>query len=379
MYKIAIASDSFKGSLSSMQIASILARAFAEYPEFAVKKIPIADGGEGTLAVLAASLEGQIIKIRTTSPLPAKKTTAEYLVFYENDKKCAIIELAQTAGLQLIANDEKKPLLTTTYGVGEMINAALSMHCERIYITLGGSVTCDGGIGMAQALGYKFAGIEDKICTGRDLNNITGISIPLARKRLLQKTEFVMLADVTNPLFGENGAAKIYAPQKGADKNAVNILENGIINLNNTARAVFGFDAAAFEGAGAAGGAGAGGVYFLNAEIKNGISEILRIIDFPDRIKDCDAVITGEGKVDSQTASGKAITGIIAEAKRQNKLTIVVAGSIELTQSQLQQQIGADLYFPLCHEPATLNECIENAEVLLYRIGITIARYLKAQ
>lgn len=325
--KVVVAPDSFKGSLSAADVVEACVMAFMiESPETEIIRLPLADGGEGTVDALSGYFGGERIMVEVAGPL-GKKVKAHYLL----DRKTgtALMEMAQAAGLVLLNKKERNPMLTSTYGVGEMIKDALDRGCRRIYMGIGGSATNDGGMGMLTALGCRFLdekGKELRGCGG-DLSKVTDICLSKLDSRL-EETSFVIACDVDNPFYGTRGAAVVFAPQKGADKAMVESLDNGMWNYAEVISSKLGKDIAALSGAGAAGGLGGAFIAFLNARLRQGIEMILDAIGFDRKIVGADWVITGEGSVDRQTLMGKTLYGVLKRSTLQGIPVVVLAGNV---------------------------------------------------
>lgn len=359
--KIILAPDSFKGTFSSIDIIKHLQRGISKYfPEAEVIKIPMADGGEGTIEAVFEALRGRIITTEVCGPLGGK-TEAKLLI----KEDIAVIEMAQAAGITLLKEAERNPLKTTTYGVGEMILKALDYGVKEIIIGIGGSATNDGGIGMAQALGVSFSSISGKEIGfgGSFLKDIKSISIDHMDPRL-KDTKFTVICDVTNPLTGATGATYTYGPQKGADQEMLELLEEGMLHYNDTLKEHFGKDMNEVKGAGAAGGLGAGLVAFLNAKLQPGVDTILDLVKFDDIVMDADLIITGEGRFDGQSLYGKVPVGVAKRSLQSKGKTIVLAGSIGDVPEGLERY-GIDAVVSTIDKPMALEEVFAKAEVLL--------------
>ena len=321
MKKIVVASDSFKGTISSKEIADIYEDVVKEKGlDIEVIKVALADGGENTLEVFSTHFSnGQYRYLEVTGP-NFNKVNAKYFTY--ND--IAVIELAQAAGLPLVI--EKNVKITTTFGVGELILDAYKNGYKKFYVALGGSATNDGGCGLLSALGVKFfnGDKEEFVPVGETLNQIKSID---SSALLIKDAHFTILSDVKNPMFGEKGAAHIFSKQKGATPEDIELLDTNLRYLNNLFVKYTGKHVENIEGSGAAGAAAAGILTFLNAEIVSGIDTILDIIDFKFIIKDADYVITGEGRLDYQSFDGKLISGVLKITKEMNIPTICVCGS----------------------------------------------------
>lgn len=320
---ILICPDSFKGTLTSIQVCNLIESAIKEKsPDCNITKLPVADGGEGLCEALYSSVGGEKIQVKTKNPFNADMI-AEYVAL---NNETAVIEMAACAGLPLAGN-RANPLYTTTYGVGLMIKDAYERGFKNILLGLGGSATNDCGIGMANALGFDFLDAKgngiDPI--GKNLINIEKILLP--KERL--KINITAACDVKNPLYGENGAAYVFAPQKGASKDDVILLDKGLEHIAKIIKRDLNIEISDISEAGAAGGLGAGTIAFLNGKLKSGIDIVLDTIGFDEKLKNCDAVITGEGKFDSQSAQGKVISGVCNKARLYNKPVFALCGCME--------------------------------------------------
>lgn len=320
MRKIVICPDSFKGTLSSIEIANTVAEAFMSVSDsFKTECVAVADGGEGTVEALGA----EKIILDVTGPHFNKIHS-----FYGILKDTAVIELAAAAGLPM--TEPLNPMVTTTYGAGELIKDALDKGIRKFIVALGGSSTNDCGCGIAAALGVKFYNCrgESFVPTGGTLIDVEKIDMSCLDERIGQSS-FCSMCDITNPLCGEKGAAYVFGPQKGADENTVLLLDRGLRHLSDIIRRQMGIDISELCGAGAAGGCGGGLFAFLNSELKKGIDVLLDAADFDSLIRDADLVITGEGKFDSQSVDGKAVSGIAMRAKKANVPVVVLAGAAD--------------------------------------------------
>lgn len=324
MKKCVIIPDSFKGSLSSIEVCNIIKEKVNEFfPKCNAIMIPIADGGEGTVDTFVYSLKAEKVNLKV------KNAFGEVIdVYYGRIKNKAIIEVAQVVGL-VSAEGRENPSTTSTYGVGEIISHAIEHGCNEIFIGLGGSCTNDCGVGAASALGtvFKNKNGEEFIPVGKNLNDIEYIDISKTLEKL-KNCKVTAMCDIDNPMYGENGAAFVFAPQKGADENMVKMLDNNLRALSEKIKKNLNKDVSNIKGSGAAGAFGAGVCAFFNGELKSGIEIILDLIDFDNLISDADIIFTGEGQIDSQSLNGKVVIGISKRAKKQNIPVIVVAGSI---------------------------------------------------
>ncbi|NLZ70010.1 MAG: glycerate kinase [Clostridiaceae bacterium] len=326
MRKVILIPDSFKGTLSSATAGAIMAEQVRRFFPAAERiVIPVADGGEGTVAAFLAAVGGEAIEFVGQDPYGVPLTST-YAILPDG---AAVVELAASAGLTLIDEAERNPELTTTYGVGMQIRDAIERGCRRILVGLGGSATNDLGVGAAAACGLKFYDADGRefLPTGGNLERIARIDAAAAR-RLLDGVEVVAICDITNPLYGESGAAYVFAPQKGADPEMVARLDRNLRWAADVIKRELGIDIAAMPGAGAAGGAGGGLAAFFGAELRSGIDVLLDTVGFDDLLTDCDAVFTGEGRVDGQTLGGKAVLGVARRSKARGVPVIVVAGDL---------------------------------------------------
>lgn len=327
LMKITLAFDSFKGSLSSREVADAFKLGFHKViPDACFTIVSIADGGEGTTEALITTLQGESVDIAVSNPL-GMPVVARYGII--DNGATAVMEMAAASGLTLLCPHERNPRLTSTYGTGEMIAHALDRGCRNFLIGIGGSATNDGGTGMLRALGYRFLDKSGNPLTGGGeiLEHIATIDDSNAH-RYLNEARFTIACDVTNPLYGAEGAAYVYAPQKGADEAMLLQLDNGLRNYARIIENYTGHDIASMPGAGAAGGMGAGFKAFLNARLERGIEMVLNAMHFDLLIADSNLVVTGEGRIDRQTIMGKAPSGVLQAAQAHNIPTIAVGGSV---------------------------------------------------
>lgn len=365
--KIVVAVDSFKDCLSSKEISDTIENTLKSLDKnINIEKITIADGGEGTVEALKESVDTTLLECIVENPL-GKKVKAKYGLF--PNKKEAIIEMASASGIQLLAAEERNPLYTSSYGTGELILDAINRGVKKIYLGIGGSSTNDCGLGMMQALGVEIYDETGKIVrvSGKDLKRIKRIDVQNIKKEVLE-TEFIIICDVNNPLYGENGAAYIYGPQKGATPEIVKELDGGLINVCGILNNNFKMDINSIPGVGAAGGMGAATIAFFNSKLKSGIDVILDFNKFEEKIKDADLIITGEGKIDSQTINGKVISGIVKRA--QNKKIIAIAGNVTLDAEKLNQE-GVACIISIQNSPISLKDALNkyNAkEMIAYNV-----------
>lgn len=358
--KILVAIDSFKGSLSSVEVSNAIETGIKEADaSIEVIKAPMADGGEGTVEAIVSSTKGEIIHTKVHDPL-GREIDAYYGIL--GNGKTAVIEMALASGITLLKEEEKNPLITTTYGTGELILDALNRGCRDFIIGIGGSATNDGGSGMAEALGVKF--LDDKKkkidCCGGDLSNLKSIDISNIDKRI-KESKFVVACDVDNPLWGVNGASYVYGPQKGASDDMVVKLDSALYNYNEIIKKDLGKNVGEVKGSGAAGGLGAGILAFLDGELKSGINIVMKKINLEEKIVESDLVITGEGKIDDQTKNGKVPYGVAKLSKKYDKKVIVIAGSIE-DEGYINHKYGLDAIFSIINYPLSLKEVL-NKEI----------------
>ena len=323
--KYLIMPDSFKGTMDSIEVCEIMKSAVLEKnPGAEVVTVPVADGGEGTVDCFLSAFGGEKKTVTVTGPY-GKKVQAAYGITGDT----AIIEMAAASGFALTDNGMRDPSAATTFGVGELVRAAVESGCSRIILGLGGSCTNDGGAGMAAALGtvfYDEAG-RSFVPTGRNLDRISRID-KTASDRLLGNVAIEAMCDIDNPLYGPRGAAYVFAPQKGADEAMVRALDGNLKKYAETVKAETGADISELAGGGAAGGTGAGAYVFLGARLRQGIDVILDMLGFEELIKDCRVIFTGEGSFDSQSLGGKVAVGISRRAMKSGIPVIVVAGSV---------------------------------------------------
>jgi len=363
--KILVSADKYKGCLSAVEVCSIIKKSILGVDStIDIVVRPIADGGEGTVSTLVDSLGGRYINLEVTGPL-GEPVKARFGIIGDYT---AIIEMASASGLVLVPPDKRNPMETTTYGTGELIKKALDMGCKRIITGVGGSATNDGGLGMAQALGYKFYDREGRELGrgGKELINLYRIDKSYIHP-LISSCKFEVAVDVINPLTGKTGAAYVYSPQKGADSKMVSELERGLENFASVVKSQLGVDVKEVKGAGAAGGLGAGLFAFLNAEIRNGIDAIIEAIGLEENIKDADLVITGEGAMDMQTFFGKGVYGVAKLAKKYNKPVITINGSVLVERNKIDKELSnlTDGNFSIINRPMSLEQAIKQAGELL--------------
>jgi len=354
---ILIAIDSFKGSLSTNDLASAIEEGINEVSlTHLIKKIPIADGGEGTCETLISGLGGKKVKVVVKNPL-FQLIEAEYGILENNT---AIIEMAKSSGLTLIPEELQNPMNTTTFGVGEMIKDALSKGCREFIIGIGGSATNDGGIGMLNALGFDFYDKDDNLLSpiGSSLLSIARIDDSNVTEDV-KTSKFLVACDVDNPIYGLTGAAHVYGKQKGASKEEIHLLDQGLRNFTKIIFETFKKDISTIKGAGAAGGLGGGFKGFLNSVLRPGIDIIFDSLHLERYIEECDIVITGEGKLDFQTVMGKAPIGIAKLASKHNKPVIAIAGSVG-DDAYNAHKYGVTSMFSIMDGPMSLDQAMDH-------------------
>ena len=352
--KIVVAPDSFKGSLTAVEVSDAIEQGVREiFPEAEIVKIPMADGGDGTVQCLVNATGGEILREKVTGPL-GDEVWASYGIL--GDKKTAVIEMAEASGLTLVPENKRNPLITTTYGTGQLIKFALDQGCRKMIIGIGGSATNDVGAGMVQALGAKLLDKEGEEIGfgGGELKKVFRIDTKYLDNRL-SETEVLIASDVSNPLCGPKGAARVYGPQKGATPEMIKKLDESLAYFAEIIKRDLNKDIKDILGAGAAGGLGAGLMAFLDAELKPGIEIIIEIVKLEQAIKDADLVITGEGKIDSQTIYGKAPIGVAKIAKKYNIPVIAVAAIIG-DDADIVHQHGIDNLIKVSEPPMSLTE-----------------------
>jgi len=366
--KIIIAPDKFKGSLTGMEFCKAVEEGVKDIiPNTDIIWLPLADGGDGTIEVANFYLKGQIVNVVVNNPFfePIK---ASYL--YSESSKTAFIEMAEASGIKLLQEEQLDCKNATTMGTGEMIVDAINKGATKIILGIGGSASSDCGIGMATALGYRFLDKNKNEVKpiGANLSRIDSIDVNNVLPELNAIT-FKVACDVTNPLYGNQGAAFVYAPQKGASREDVLMLDKGLQDFSKIIQEAFKLDVQSVKGAGAAGGLGIASKVFLNGTLEPGIDLMKNIAQFESEIENADWIITGEGKLDQQTLSGKTIQGIIASAKARNIKIAALCGSVELDENSIEA-------FGIDYLDAVLNhsENLEDAMLYGFQYVKTMAR-----
>lgn len=373
--KIVIAPDSFKESLTALQVAQAIEIGFKKiFPDAEYIKVPMADGGEGTVQSLIDAWQGQSMVTEVTAPL-GNKVLAEWGL--SADRKTAIIEMAAASGLHLVAANERNPLITGSYGTGELIKAALNFGVEKIILGIGGSATNDAGVGMLQALGAAFLDDEGKplVAGGAALKRLSKIDLSALDPRLAT-TQIEVACDVDNPLCGERGASAVFGPQKGATAAMIKELDAALSLFSQKVKQQLNKDIANIAGAGAAGGMGAGLQLLPKCRLKSGVDIILEATHLSKVVADADLVITGEGRMDSQTVYGKTPVGVAKTAKRFHKPVIAIVGCLR-ADYEVVYDAGIDAVFPIIRNLASLSDTLAQGRENLISTAQNVARTLK--
>ncbi|MFA6221329.1 MAG: glycerate kinase [Desulfomonilaceae bacterium] len=374
--RIVIAPDSFKGSLSALQVANAIETGLLKvFQSASIVKIPIADGGEGTVDAMVAATNGIVRQCYVQGPLGDKIKSFWGIL---GDGQTAIIEMAAASGLTLLPDDKRNPRISSSYGTGQLIIKAMDYGCRKIIVGLGGSATNDGGSGMATALGVRFldSSGNELASGGAALSDLKHIDLSGIDNRI-KDTSILVACDVDNPLFGPNGASEVYGPQKGASPEDVIELDNALRVFAEVARTFTGKDVAEKPGAGAAGGMAAGLMYFTNAVLRPGIEIVIEATGMEESVKNAELVITGEGKTDAQTSFGKAPIGVGELAQKYNKVAVCLSGSLgDGAEAILEHGIHALL--SITQGPISLTECMLQAESLAEKAAFRLALALKA-
>lgn len=375
--KIVAAIDSFKGSMSSLEVADAFELGARKvFSNLEVVKLSLADGGEGTVESLVDGGNGDIITLKVKNPL-MREIESFYGII--KNKNLAVVEMAAASGLPLLSKEERNPMKTSTFGTGELIKDALKKGCREFIVGIGGSATNDGGIGMLSALGYKFLDRSGKILDpiGENLINIETIDTSDVMPEL-KVSSFLVACDVDNPLYGERGAAEVYSRQKGATEEMVTQLDNGLKHFSEIVMKQFNIEIGNYPGAGAAGGLGGGFLGFLNAQLKPGIDIIIETIGLEEQIKDADLVITGEGRIDFQSIMGKTPVGVAKLGKKYNIPVIAIAGCLA-DNADIVHDHGIDAIFSIINHPLELEDALkkENALKFVEKNAEQIMRLIK--
>jgi len=369
--KFVLAPDKYKGSLSGREFCETVARGIKKvFPNSEIVHRPLADGGDGTIEVVADYLNASKVEVTVNDPL-FRKITTEYLL--SEDKQTAFIEMSEASGYKLLKKSEMNCMDTTSLGTGELIADALEKGAKNIVLGIGGSATNDGGMGMAMGLGYSFLDVDGNKLEpiGRNLGKVKEINQDRVNSKL-SGAKIQVACDVNNPFYGENGAAHVYGAQKGASVEEIEFLDKGLTNFAKVLQSTFAIDVQHIPGAGAAGGVGGGAVVFLNAELASGVDLVMELANFDEVLKGADWVITGEGQLDGQTLSGKTISGVVQSAKKQNVPIAAFCGSIDVSIEEMQQ-MGLDYAVSILNQIGTLDDAkartAENLELASYNFA----------
>lgn len=357
MLKIVIAPDSFKGCLTAREVCEAAAAGLARLSaDLEVVSVPMADGGEGTVQSLVDATGGELVTTTVTGPLGEPVQATWGLL---GDGRTAVIEMAAASGLTLVPEERRDPMVTTTYGTGELIRAALDAGRRHLIIGIGGSATTDAGAGMAQAIGVRLLDAEGREIGrgGGELGRLVNIQMSEADPRLAE-SEIRVACDVDNPLYGERGAAYVYGPQKGASPEAVRILDANLRRFADVVERDLGLDVRELPGAGAAGGLGAGLVAFCGASLEPGVEIVIDATRLPEKMRGASLCLTGEGRIDGQTGFGKTPAGVAGVAVREGVPVIALGGSVSLEATYLHQR-GFDALAAIANGPMTLAEALE--------------------
>ncbi|EAX46519.1 Glycerate kinase [Thermosinus carboxydivorans Nor1] len=373
--RVVIAPDSFKGSVSALGVANAVANGVrAVFPDAEIIKVPIADGGEGTVEALVTATGGQIVTREVVGPL-GEPVMAHWGVLGDGDT--AVIEMAAASGLTLVPKEKRDPRITTTYGTGQLIKAVLDRGIRKIIIGIGGSATNDGGTGMAKALGARFldASGQELPPGGAALARLAKIDLSGLDERL-RTTTILVACDVDNPLCGPRGASAVYGPQKGATPEMVKELDAALKNFAAVATVATGKDVADYPGAGAAGGLGAGLLFFTGAQLRPGVEIVLETTGFASLVATADLVITGEGRTDFQTAYGKAPVGVAKVAKQYGVPVVCLSGGLGDGADDVLAQ-GVDALMSVVPQPMALDECMAHGAELIEQAAARLCRLVK--
>ncbi len=370
--KVCIAPDSFKESLTAAEAGrAIELGVLKAFPEAQTVVVPMADGGEGTVQALVDATGGRFVEEVVTDPLGGE-VRARYGIL--GGGEAAVIEMAAASGLPLVPPGRRNPLLTTTFGTGQLIRSALDLGARRIIVGIGGSATVDAGVGMAQALGARFLEEEGAEVGfgGGELGKVRRIDLSGLDRRIAQ-TKIEVACDVTNPLTGPEGAAAVYGPQKGATPEMVAALGENLQHAAGLMKVQLGKDVEKLPGAGAAGGLGAGLVGFLGATLRPGVEIVVEAVGLREKMKGCQLVITGEGRLDEQSAFGKTVDGVARVAEKLGIPAVAIAGSLGSGCEKVLER-GIVAYFATMREPSSMDEAIERSAELLEEAAEQVVR-----
>ncbi|WP_400071956.1 glycerate kinase [Zobellia russellii] len=373
--KFIIAPDKFKGSLTGFEFCDALEEGLKKvFNDAEILKMPLADGGDGTIDVVKHYIQGEKVAITVNDPL-FRPINASYL--YAAETHIAYIEMAEASGLKLLEDADRNCMHTTTFGTGELIADALERGAKEIILGIGGSATNDGGMGMANALGYRFLGDFSKELEpiGNSLNRVKSIDASQVHP-LLANAKFKIACDVSNPFYGKNGAAMIYGAQKGASAEEIEILDKGLKSFAKVALDTYDINLQKIKGSGAAGGIGGGAILFLRGELTSGIDLVKELAHFDDAIADADWIITGEGQLDEQTLSGKTINGVVNSAQKSNIPVAALCGSVSISIEQ-QEKFGLAYVNSIVRGVSTLPQAMASSYSNLVNASYNFARLIK--
>jgi len=372
--KIVIAPDKFKGSLTGFEFCDAVEEGFKKVSsDIEIIKMPLADGGDGTIDVVNHYLKGEKITVTVNNPF---FNAIEASYSYSEKSQIAFIEMAEASGLKLLTEHEKDCSTATTLGTGELISDALDRGAKEIILGIGGSATNDGGMGMAQALGFRFFDAQGQEVKPIGSNLIKVSKIDDSKKHpKISEVKFKIACDVSNPFYGDNGAAKVYGAQKGASESEIASLDTGLRNFAKVIEEKFGINLQEIPGSGAAGGIGGGAFVFLNGKLCSGIELIKELADFDKAIAGTDWIITGEGKLDEQTLSGKTIAGVIASAKKKNIPVAAFCGAVEIPENK-QKEFGIAYSVAISKDAETLEEAYAKSYRNLVRASVEFVKQI---
>lgn len=372
---IVLAPDSFKESMTAKEVCVAMERGIKKVnSNIQCIHVPMADGGEGTMQSLVDATGGEVYSLEVVGPL-GNKVKAEYGIL--GNGEIGVLEMASASGIHLVSLEERNPLITTTYGTGELIKACLDRGVKKLLIGIGGSATNDGGVGVIQALGGRLLDKEGNELGfgGGELEKLDRINLTNFDRRL-KDVVIEVACDVSNPLCGENGASYIFGPQKGASVEMIKILDNNLKHYAKVIKEQFGKDVLEIAGAGAAGGLGAGLMVFLNGNLKKGIEIVIEYSGLEKKVKNCDMVWTGEGSIDFQTQYGKTPLGVATVAKKYNKPVVALAGRVGDDIDILYEK-GIDSIFGIMRGVTTIDEALKNGKENIERTSENIARLME--
>lgn len=371
--KIVIAPDKFKGSLSAFEFCNAVEKGLQkEMSKVEILQVPLADGGDGTIEIINHYMQGTFVELQVSNPF-FKKIKANYL--YGQQQQIAFIEMAEASGVKLLNHQEYNVMEATTFGTGELIKDALNRGVKTVILGIGGSATNDVGVGMATALGYQFLDKNNKSVhpVGKNLSKIKRIDTSKVHPQL-KEVSFKLACDVSNPLHGPNGAAHIYARQKGASEEEVLILDQGLKDFSKVLDKHFNITSQKVIGAGAAGGMGIGAKMFLNGELIPGVELIHEIANFKDKVKGADWIITGEGKLDEQTKSGKTIQGILNIVEKTTKIA-AFCGKVDLTKDECQE-LGIHYAVDVMSKAENFEDAFHNTSKYVTQLAENFAKHI---